>query len=86
MAPYVEVFSFSLELGRGVDPVGHDPGDRLLHVVHPLGHLSVAHLVDFLNKNSSKIFVKSKLLFSVVKHPRFYLEECLSCLFRIEKS
>jgi hypothetical protein len=46
----MEVFSLSLELSRGVDPVGHDARDGLLHVLHPLGHLGVAHLVDVLDE------------------------------------
>ena len=46
----MEVFSFTFELCRGVDPVRHDPGDGLLHVLHPLGHLGVAHLIDVLDE------------------------------------
>ena len=46
----MEVVAFSLELCRGVDLVGHDSGDCLLNILHPLGHLGVAHLVDLLNK------------------------------------
>ena len=41
---------FPLELCRGVDLVGHYPGDRLLHVLHPLGHLGVPHLVHLLDE------------------------------------
>ena len=46
----MEVVTFPLELCRGVDLVGHDSGDCLLDILHPLGHLGVAHLVDLLNK------------------------------------
>ena len=41
---------FPLELCRGVDLVGHDSGDCLLNILHPLGHLGVAHLIDLLNE------------------------------------
>ena len=47
---YVEGVSFSLELSAGVDLVSHDPGDGLLHVLHPLGHLVVPHVVHLLDK------------------------------------
>ena len=46
----MEVVAFSLELGRCVHLVGHDSGDSLLDILHPLGHLGVAHLIDLLNK------------------------------------
>ena len=47
---YVEGVSFSLELRGGVDLVRHDPGDGLLHVLHPLGHLVVPHVVHLLDE------------------------------------
>ena len=46
----MKVVPFTLELGRSVDFVGHDPGNGLLHVLHPLQHLLVAHVVDILDK------------------------------------
>ena len=46
----MEVVALTLELGRSVDLVGHDPGDGLLHVLHPLGHLGVPHVVDLLDE------------------------------------
>ena len=50
MNTYVEVVSLSLELSWRVDPVGHDARDGLLNILHPLGHLGVAHLVDVLDE------------------------------------
>ena len=47
---YVKSVSFSLELRGGVDLVRHDPGDGLLHVLHPLGHLVVPHVVHLLDE------------------------------------
>ena len=46
----MEVVPLTLELSRGVDLVGHDAGDGLLNVLHPLGHLCMAHLIDFLDE------------------------------------
>ena len=46
----MEVLSLTLELSRRVDPVSHDARDGLLHVLHPLSHLGVAHLVDVLDE------------------------------------
>jgi len=49
-AQSMEVVSLPLELGRGVDLVGHDTSDGLLDILHPLGHLLVAHVVDILDE------------------------------------
>ena len=46
----MEVVTFPLELCGSVDLVSHDSGDGLLDVLHPLGHLGVAHLVDLLDE------------------------------------
>ena len=46
----MEVVTFTLELCRSVDFVSHDPGDGLLDILHPLGHLGVAHVVDILDE------------------------------------
>ena len=46
----MEVIPLPLELGRGVDFVGHDTSDGLLNVLHPLGHLAVAHLIDLFDE------------------------------------
>ena len=40
----------SLELGRGVDLVGHDASDGLLNVLHPLDHLGLTHDVHVLDE------------------------------------
>merc|ERR1719219_1171297 len=50
LAEGVEVIPLPLELGRGVDFVGHDTSDGLLNVLHPLGHLAVAHLIDLFDE------------------------------------
>merc|ERR1719512_120989 len=49
-AERVEGVSLPLELSRGVDLVGHDPRDGLLHVLHPLGHLVMPHVVHLLDE------------------------------------
>ena len=46
----MEVIPLPLELSRGVDLVSHDASDGLLNVLHPLGHLAVAHLIDLLDE------------------------------------
>ena len=46
----MEIVTFSFELSRGINLVGHDPGDGFLNILHPLGHLGVAHLVDLLDE------------------------------------
>ena len=46
----MEVVPLTLELGRSVDFVSHDPGDCLLDILHPLQHLGVAHVVDILDE------------------------------------
>ena len=74
----MEVFSLSLELGRGVDLVGHDASDGLLHVLHPFGHLGVAHLVDVLQKKilPTKIIVtvyKSSTVLLITKNGQAFL-------------
>ncbi len=46
----MEVVPLTLELGGGVDLVRHDPGDGLLHILHPLEHLLVADVVDILDE------------------------------------
>ena len=46
----MEVVALPLELGGGVHLVSHDARDGLLHVLHPLSHLGVAHLVDVLDE------------------------------------
>merc|ERR1719192_2186864 len=50
LAEGMEVIPLPLELSRGVDLVSHDASDGLLNVLHPLGHLAVAHLIDLLNE------------------------------------
>ena len=47
---YVEVVTFPLEFSRGVDSVGHDPGDGFLNIFHPFSHLGVSHFIDFLDE------------------------------------
>ena len=47
---YIESVSFSFELSGGVDLVSHDARDGLLHVLHPLGHLVVPHVVHLLDE------------------------------------
>ena len=46
----MECVPLSLELSGGVDLVCHDAGDGLLHVLHPLGHLHVPHVVHLLDE------------------------------------
>jgi len=46
----MEVVPLTLELGRGVDLVGHDASDGLLDILHPLSHLLVAHVIDILDE------------------------------------
>ena len=46
----MEVVSLPLELSAGVDLVGHDPGNGLLHILHPFQHLGVAHVVDIFDE------------------------------------
>merc|ERR1711874_542786 len=50
LAEGVEGVSLPLELRGGVDLVSHDSSDGLLHILHPLGHLEVPHLVDLLDE------------------------------------
>merc|ERR1719429_47584 len=50
LAEGMEVIPLPLELSRGVDLVSHDASDGLLNVLHPLGHLAVAHLIDLLDE------------------------------------
>merc|ERR1719412_424941 len=50
LAEGVEVVSLPLKLSRGVDLVRHDARDSLLNILHPLGHLCVAHLIDLLDE------------------------------------
>merc|ERR1719192_907262 len=50
LAKGLEVIPLPLELSRGVDLVSHDASDGLLNILHPLGHLAVAHLVDLLDE------------------------------------
>ena len=46
----MKVVSFTLEFWRGVNSVGHDSGNGFLHILHPFGHLGVAHLIDLFNE------------------------------------
>ena len=46
----MEVVSLPFEFSGGVDFVSHDTGDGLLNVLHPLGHLAVAHLIDLFDE------------------------------------
>ncbi len=46
----MEIFPLPFKLCRSVNSVGHDPCNGLLHVLHPLGHLRVAHFVDLLDE------------------------------------
>merc|ERR1719170_39487 len=50
LAEGMEVIPLPLELSRGIDLVSHDASDGLLNVLHPLGHLAVAHLIDLLDE------------------------------------
>merc|ERR1712066_827266 len=50
LAEGVEGVSLPLEFRGGVDLVSHDSSDGLLHILHPLGHLEVPHLVDLLDE------------------------------------
>ena len=47
---YMEIVTFPLEFSRGVDSVGHDPGDGFLNIFHPFGHLGVSHVIDLLDE------------------------------------
>jgi hypothetical protein len=47
---YMEVVSLAFELSRGVDLISHDPGDGLLHILHPLCHLGMAHFIHLLDE------------------------------------
>merc|ERR1719234_1594965 len=49
-AKRMEVVPLPLELGGGVHLVRHDARDGLFYVLHPLGHLGVAHVVDILDE------------------------------------
>merc|ERR1719341_249219 len=49
-AKRIESVSLTLELSRGVNLVCHDAGNGLLHILHPLSHLGVSHLIDLLDK------------------------------------
>ena len=64
---HVEVIPLPLELGRGVDFVGHDTSDGLLNVLHPLGHLAVAHLIDLLDE--LVVFLPESHLEAGLNHP-----------------
>lgn len=46
----MKVVSLSLELSRGVHFVGHDPGNGLLHILHPFKHLLMTHVIDILDE------------------------------------
>ena len=46
----MKVVSLPLEFGRGVDLIGHDPGDGFLNIFHPLGHFGVPHVVHLLDE------------------------------------
>ena len=46
----MEVVTLALELCGSVDLVGHDPGDGLLDILHPLNHLGLTHDVDILDE------------------------------------
>ena len=46
----MEIVPLALEFSRGVDFVGHDPGDGLLNILHPLDHLGLPHDVDILDE------------------------------------
>merc|ERR1719158_1320801 len=45
----MEVVPLPLELSRGVHLVRHDARNSLFNILHPLGHLGVAHVVDIHN-------------------------------------
>ena len=47
---HVKCVPLSLELGGGVDLVGHDPPNGLVHVVHPLGHPGQSHVIHLLDE------------------------------------
>ena len=64
---YMEVIPLPLELGWGVDFVGHDASDGLLNVLHPLGHLCVAHLIDLLDE--LVVFLPESHLGAGLNHP-----------------
>ena len=46
----MKVVSLPLEFSRGVDLIGHDPGDGFLNIFHPFCHFSVSHVVDLLDE------------------------------------
>merc|ERR1711868_107780 len=46
----IECVSFSLEFRGSVDFVCHDSSNGLLHILHPLGHLQMPHLVHLLDE------------------------------------
>merc|ERR1719508_141763 len=73
LAESVEAVPLSLELSRGVDFVSHDPRDGLLHVLHPLDHLEVTHIVHLLDKG-------------VVLLPECHLEAGLNPLSLLNKT
>ena len=47
---HMEVVTLPLELSGGVNLVRHNPRDGLLHILHPLNHLGLAHNVDILDE------------------------------------
>ena len=63
----MEVIPLPLELGWGVDFVGHDASDGLLNVLHPLSHLAVAHLIDLLDE--LVVFLPESHLEAGLNHP-----------------
>merc|ERR1719295_1129283 len=50
LAEGLEVVPLPFELSRCVDLISHDTSNGLLNILHPLGHLCVAHLIDFLDE------------------------------------
>ena len=70
MKPYIESVSFSFELRGGVDLVSHDARDGLLHVLHPLGHLHVPHVVHLLDELVILLPERHFAVFSMTLLPR----------------
>lgn len=46
----MEVVALAFELSGCVDFVGHDPGDSLFHILHPLQHLGVTHVIHIFDE------------------------------------
>ena len=72
---HVECVSFSLELRGGVDLVSHDASNGLLHVLHPLGHLEVPHVVHLLDEGIVLLPERHSALVYPVMKQNYFLSE-----------